>query len=120
MDFISLQNIHDVRAIFQIKPHPRLSVAVEGHGFWLADARDNFYNVGGVSRGGTTATPGGTGYGINPNYNRFVGSELDIVSGFAVTRFAQLELGLGHFFTGNYIAESLASNNFGSKDANFL
>src|SRR6266550_9086963 len=32
MDFISLQNIHDLRGIFTIKPTPRMSVAVEGHG----------------------------------------------------------------------------------------
>ena len=120
MDFISLQNIHDVRAIFQIKPHPRVSLAVEGHGFWLADATDNFYNVGGGARGGTAATPTGNGYGINPKYSRFVGSELDIVSGVALTRFAQLEVGVGHFFTGDYVSQSLAHKNFGSKDANYL
>ena len=120
MDFVSLQNIHDVRAIFQIKPHPRMTLAVEGHGFWLADATDNFYNVAGVPRGGTASTPTGNGYGINPNYNRFVGSELDIVTGFAMTRFAQLEFGVGHFFTGNYVSQSLRSKNFGSKDANYL
>lgn len=120
MDFISLQNIHDVRAILQLKPHSRVSLAVEGHGFWLADANDNFYNVGGAPRGGTAATPTGNGYGINPNYNRFVGTELDIVGGVALTRFAQLEVGVGHFFTGNYIQQSLHHANFGSKDANYL
>ena len=120
MDFVSLQNIHDVRAIFQIKPHPRVSLAVEGHGFWLADEHDNFYNVAGVARGGTAATPTGNGYGINPNYNRFVGSELDIITGVALTRYAQLEFGVGHFFTGDYISKSLSHKNFGSKDANYL
>ncbi len=120
MDFVSLQNIHDVRAIFQLKPHARMTLAVEGHGFWLADEHDNFYNVAGVARGGTTATPTGNGYGINPNYNRFVGSELDIITGFALTRFAQLEFGVGHFFTGDYISKSLSHKNFGSKDANYL
>ena len=120
MDFVSLQNIHDVRAILQLKPHSRVSLAVEGHGFWLADATDNFYNVGGIPRGGTAATPTGNGYGINKNYNRFVGTELDIVAGVAVTRFAQMEVGLGHFFTGDYISQSLSHKNFGSKDANYL
>ncbi|MFO1488027.1 MAG: alginate export family protein [Verrucomicrobiota bacterium] len=119
MDFASLQNLHDVRAIFQIKPHPRLSLAVEGHGFWLADATDNFYNVGGGPRGGV-GTTGGNGYGINPKFDRFVGSELDIVAGFAMTRFAQLELGVGHFFTGNYVSQSLSGKDFGSKDASYL
>jgi hypothetical protein len=120
MDFISLQNIHDVRAIFQLKPHTRVSVAIEGHGFWLADTHDNFYNVGGAPRGGVAATPTGNGYGVNANYNSFVGTELDIIAGYAITRFAQLEVGFGHFFAGDYIDQSLASPLFGSEDANFV
>src|SRR5882672_5861779 len=52
MDFFSLQNIHDIRAIAQIKPHPRLSLAVEGHAFWLANTHDSLYTVAGTPRGG--------------------------------------------------------------------
>ncbi len=120
MDFISLQNIQDVRSIFQLKPTTRLSVAIEGHGFWLANTHDNFYNVGGAPRGGIAATPTGNGYGINPGYSDFVGTELDVIAGYAVTRFAQLEAGYGHFFTGDYIRQSLGNPAFGSKDANYV
>src|SRR5262249_31487276 len=74
MDFISLQNIQDVRGIFQLKPTPRVSAAIEGHGFWLANTHDNFYNVSGAPRGGLTTTPGNN-YGINPNYSAFLGTE---------------------------------------------
>ncbi len=117
MDFISLQNIQDVRGIFQLRPHPRVSLAVEGHGFWLANTHDSFYNVGGVPRGGLSATAGDN-YGINPNYGSFVGTELDVIAGWAVTRFAQLEVGYGHFFVGDYIRESLSA--VGSQDANYV
>ena len=120
MDFASLQNIHDVRGILQLKPTPRLSLAVEAHGFWLADTHDNFYNVGGAPRGGLTATPLGNGYGINPTYDNFVGTELDIVGGYALTRNAQLEIGFGHFFTGDYIERSLSARTHGSADAKYL
>jgi hypothetical protein len=119
MDFISLQNIHDVRGIFQLRPVPRVSVAVEGHGFWLADTHDSFYNVSEVPRGGVAPTPAGNGYGINPNYGNFLGTELDVIAGVAVTRFAMLEVGYGHFFTGDYINQSLHSPAFGSRDANY-
>jgi alginate export protein len=119
MDFISLQNIQDVRGIFQLKPLPRLSMAVEGHGFWLADTHDNFYNVAGAPRGGAAATPG-NGYGINPNYSSFVGTEVDVIAGYALTRFAQLEAGYGHFFVGDYIQQSLAAPGFGSRDADYV
>jgi hypothetical protein len=120
MDFFSLQNIHDARAILQLKPHKQVSLALEGHGFWLADTHDNFYNVGGAPRGGLAATPGGTGYGINPGYNNFVGTELDAIAGYAMSRNTQLEVGYGHFFVGNYIQQSLASPAFGSRDADWF
>jgi hypothetical protein len=117
MDFISLQNIHDVRGIFQLKPTPRVSMAVEGHGFWLANTHDNSYNVGGAPRGGVATTPGNN-YGINPTYSAFVGAELDVIAGVAVTRFAQLEFGYGHFFIGDYVKQSLAA--VGSRDADYI
>jgi hypothetical protein len=121
MNFICLENIQDLRGIFQLKPHPRVSLAIEGHGFWLADTHDNFYNAAGAPRGGVTATAGSTaGYGINPNYSSFVGTELDVIAGYAVTRFAQLEAGYGHFFVGDYIKQSLSNPVLGSKDANYV
>src|SRR5205814_1554923 len=119
MDMLSLQNVHDVRGIFQLKPHKQVSLALEGHGFWLADTHDSFYNVGGAPRGGTASTPG-TGYGINPSYGNFLGTELDLIAGYAVTRYAQLEAGYGHFFTGDYIKQSLSSPAFGARDADFV
>ena len=119
MDFLSLQNLHNVRGILQLKPHARLSLAVEGHGFWLADTHDNFYNVAGAPRGGTGATAGDN-YGINPGYSAFLGTELDVIAGYALTRFAQLEAGYGHFFHGDYIAQSLAAPTHGSRDADYF
>jgi hypothetical protein len=119
MDMVSLQNIHDVRGIVQLKPHARVSLALEAHGFWLADTSDNFYNVGGAPRGGVGTTPG-TGYGINPNYDSYVGAELDFIVGWAVTRYAQLEAGYGHFFVGDYIKSSLSAPTHGSTDANYF
>lgn len=120
MDFFSLQNVQDLRLIFQIKPTPRLSLAIEGHAFWLANTSDSFYNVGGVARGGANPTPAGNGYGVNPNYSNFVGNELDVVAGYALTRYAQVEAGYGHFFTGSYINSSLSNPAFGATDANFF
>jgi len=119
MDFICLQNIQDVRGILQVQPHPRMSLAVEGHGFWLANTHDSFYNVGGVARGGTGTTPG-NGYGVNGNYSSFVGSEVDLIAGYALNRFTQLEAGYGHFFRGDYIEQSFSNPAFGSRDADYV
>jgi len=111
MDLVSLQNIQDLGVNVTLKPTSRMSVAIMGNAFWLADTHDYFYNVGGAPR----ATGG---YGIHPNYNPFVGEEISAVAGYAVTRFAQLEAGYGHFFTGDYIAQSLGTS--GAQDANWV
>ncbi|MCX6895101.1 MAG: alginate export family protein [Verrucomicrobia bacterium] len=112
MDFVSLQNIHDVRGTLTLKPTPKLNIAIEGHGFWLADTHDTFYNVGGGAR--TTG-----GYGANAGYNSFVGTELDVVATYALPRNAKLEAGYGHFFTGDYVNQSLAGVG-GATDANWF
>ena len=112
MDLFSLQNLQDLRAIYQLKPTPRSSVSLEGHMFWLADTADVLYNVGGGPR--TTG-----GYGVHPGYDSYVGSEVDLIAGYAVTRYAQVEAGYGHFFTGKYIDQSVAGVG-GSKDADWV
>ena len=112
MDVVSLQNIQDLGVNLSLKPTPRMSVALMGNMFWLANAHDFFYNVAGASR--TTA-----GYGIHPNDGNFVGSELTLVAGYALTRYAQIEGGYGHFFTGSYVDRSLAGVG-GSHDADWL
>jgi hypothetical protein len=116
MDFVSLQNIHNIRAIYQMKPHSRVSLAVEGHAFWLADTSDSFYNAAGAARGGRG--PSATGYGVNKNYESYVGSEIDVIAGVAITRFAHFEAGYGHFFVGDYVKQSLATP--GAKDADWV
>ena len=117
MDFVSLQNIQDLRGILTLKPHPRLTLNIEGHGFWLADTSDNFYTVGGAPRGNTGPTAGDN-YGVNPGYDSFVGTEVNVIASYAATRFAQLEAGYGHFFRGEYVKQSL--NTIGSQDANWF
>lgn len=112
MDFASLQNLQDLRATLSLKPTKRSSISIEGHGFWLADANDTFYNVGGAPR---TAA----GYGVHQNYGDFVGTEIDVIAGYALTRHVQLEAGYGHFFTGSYVDKSLAGVG-GSKDADWF
>ena len=121
MDLLSWQNIHDIRAIYQLKPHSRVSLSLEGHAFWLADTGDRFYNVAGVPRAGagdTGKAGSGTGYGINPSYGSYVGSEVDFIAGVALTKFANLECGYGHFFRGDYVKDTFSTA--GSQDADWF
>lgn len=125
MDLVPWQNLHNIRGIFQLKPHPRVTFALEGHLFWLADTHDRFYNVAGVPRAGATiggvntGAPGsGAGYGLNPGYNGFLGTEIDAVCGVILTKFSNLEFGYGHFFRGAYIKDTFSKT--GSQDADWV
>jgi hypothetical protein len=112
MDLFSLQNLQDLGVNLSLKPTKRTSVAIMANAFWLASTGDYLYNVSGTPR--TTG-----GYGIHPNYNNFVGTEISTVAGYALTRFALLEAGYGHFFAGDYIDQSQNVNG-GARDANWV
>ncbi len=118
MDFLAWQNLHDVRAIFQLKPHPRVSLSAEGHLFWLADTADSLYNAGGAARAGGVVGAG-NGFNRNPSYDSFIGGELDLIAGFAVNKFTALEAGYGHFFTGKYLNQTW-QNAGGAADADWV
>jgi hypothetical protein len=111
MDFFSLQNMRDVRLGGSVTPWKQLTLRLDGHGFWLANTDDYFYLGNGAPR--TTG-----GYGIHPGYSSFVGSELDMVATYALTRFAWIEAGYGHFFVGDYVKQSLAGHG-GAADGNY-
>lgn len=118
MDLSSLQNLHDLRLAYTMKPLPTVSLALEAHSHFLDRTSDFWYNVAGAPRNFTGAAVGsGGGYRINPSYSRHLGEELDFVAGWAVRPYAQLELGVCHYFRGDYIKQSLAA--VGSKDASY-
>jgi hypothetical protein len=116
MDLNSLQNLHDIRLAYTFKPKPTISVALEAHAHYLAQTSDSWYNVAGVGRAGGTANAG-NGYAISPTFSSEIGKELDLVVGWSVTRYAQLEVGVSHYFRGDYIKQSLRT--VGSKDADY-
>ena len=119
MDFVSLQNIHNVRFMTSIAPAKNFTLSCDFHLFWLADTADSFYTVTGAPR--TGAAPGsGKGYGLNPSYNSFVGSEIDLVATYKIKPWAITQVGFGHFFTGQYIDQSLSAPGYGSADANYV
>ncbi len=118
MDLNSLQNLHDIRLAYTLKPTPTSTVALEAHSHYLNRTTDFWYNVAGVPRNVTTAAVGsGRSYRINPGYGNHVGDELDLVAAWTFKPYAQIEAATCHYFRGAYIKESLSA--VGSKDANY-
>lgn len=119
MDLSSLQNLHDIRVAYTIKPTTTSIIALEAHSHFLNRTTDFWYNVAGVPRNVTTAAVGSGGsYRINPGYSRHVGNELDLVAAWTFKPYAQIEAGAARYFRGDYIKQSLAT--VGSKDASYF
>jgi hypothetical protein len=118
MDLSSLQNIEDYRLSFSVKPSATTSLALDVHQQYLQNTHDYWYNVAGVPRNTPGAAAGsGKGFGINPGYSSNLGHEIDAIGGWTVAKGLLLEGGVGHFFRGDYVKESLRV--VGSKDANY-
>lgn len=111
MDFNSLQNLHDFRVTYAVKPATNLSFALEGHIQYLVTSADFWYNVGGVFRNAG-------GYATRGSSNK-LGHELDLVASWNPIPSTQIELGVSRYFRGDYIKQSLADNG-GSKDAKYV
>jgi hypothetical protein len=122
-DYVAWQNIHDVRLSCSLRPVSRLSVALEGHLFWLADTSDVFYNVGSIPRAGSPgslAVPQvGAGYRGVSSFSHWLGAEVDLVAGYAVNKFLNLEAGFAYFFHGKYQEQTFA-NVGGATDAQWF
>lgn len=112
MDLVGWRNIHNPRLSLAAKPHKQVSANLDYHLFWLADTADYFYPQGGSGRNGL-------GYGRNPGYDSFVGSEVDLDIAYSPTSWAAIRAGYGHFFVGDYIKQSKASRG-GATDADWF
>ncbi|MFN7139097.1 MAG: alginate export family protein, partial [Limisphaerales bacterium] len=112
MDFVSWQNIHNVRLTTSIKPLAKLTLQADYHAFWLADNNDFFYQANGAPRAAG-------GYGINPGAGSYIGSEVNLVATYAIRPYANGQIGYGHFFAGEYVKNSLRPVG-GAKDADFV
>jgi hypothetical protein len=118
MDLNSLQNLHDLRLAYAVKPLANISLAAEVHFQFLDRTTDFWYNVAGVPRNFAGAAAGsGGGYRINPTYSRRLGTEIDLVAAWTFKPYAQIEAAVSHYYRGDYIKQSLAT--VGSKDASY-
>lgn len=114
-DVLGPRNVHVAKSSFGLKPVPDLSLTADYMLFWMADTHDYFYPESSAAR---TAN----GYGIHPDYHSFLGSELDLVAIYKYKTYAEFQTGIGHFFVGDYIRQSVNSvaANGGTVDSNWV
>lgn len=112
MDLVGWRNIHNPRVLFSLKPAKSLTLTLDYQLYWLADTHDFFYPQGGAGRAGN-------GYGRNPQFDSFVGSETNFDLTYAPTAWLGFRAGYGHFFTGSYVDSSKAAVG-GSTDADWV
>ena len=115
MNLFSLRNMHIPRVSASLNPVKNWTLSVDYLWFWLADTQDSLYPASGSARNSN-------GFAIHPDFNSYVGSELDWVGSYAVTSWWKLQAGYGHFFVGDYIKQSVATvpANGGTVDANWV
>lgn len=115
MDLFGPRNLHSPSLNFSIKPHKALTLRAEALAYWMVEMNDLLYPE---SAAGRTAN----GYGRNPQYDRYVGSEVNLVATYKPASWLDVQLGYGHFFVGSYIEQSLEAvpANQGATDADWL
>jgi hypothetical protein len=104
MDLLGLRNLHTPRLSTSFKPLKNLTIGSDYLLFWMADTHDYLYPESGSGRSSAAS-----GYGSHPGFSPFVGSEIDVVATYAIKKIADLQVGYGHFFTGTYIEQTMAS-----------
>lgn len=100
MDFFSWQNISNPALSFSVQPTEKVKVKLDYNFFWLADTSDAWYRANGT----TQVRP------ISSNADSYVGSELDLVVNWKITKNVMLGGGYGHFFDGKYAKSSGAAS----------
>ena len=103
MDVFSWQNMHDLEVSFKFSPAKKINVKAEYHAFWLASTDDVWYRANGT----TAVRPLNAAARSASNY---AGSEVDLTIQYAATKWLALEAGYSHFFAGDYLADTGASD----------
>jgi hypothetical protein len=111
MDFFSWRNMHNPALKLSWTCSEKLSFKTHWHMFWLDEEQyDAWYNA-----------PGAVLRNAKGNdVSDFVGHELDIVATYKATKDWSIELGYGHFFAEDYVADTAPKSNAGADDADFV
>lgn len=111
MDFFAWKNIHNPVLSLKFVPDPKVTVQIDGHGFWLYSNEDAWYRANGVAQ---VRPVNAAARDADP----FVGTELDLTVGYAPVKWLKFQAGYSHFFAGQYLTDT-AAGPAGNDDADF-
>jgi hypothetical protein len=95
-DIVGFKNIKDLMASIRVSPTGYLTLELDAHEFWLAEARDAWYNAAGaVIRQDATGSS-----------SRHVGAETDLTAKIAAGKYVKFWVGWSHFFPGAFVRET--------------
>ena len=99
MDLFAWKNIHNPVASLKFTPDPKVTVQIDGHGFWLATNEDAWYRANAVAQVRPFSAAGA-------DAETFVGTEIDLTIGYNVHRALKFLFGYSHFFAGSYLEDT--------------
>jgi hypothetical protein len=129
MDRFSLQNMYQATVGVIAKPLDNLTVRLDYHNTWLVSTEDEWRYANQTPVGASALSPAGesTGTGgystryvaaLSKDPSNYMGSEVDLIATYAVTKWCKLQVGGAHFFAGDYIRETAPTQE--TDDANFV
>lgn len=127
LDRFSLQNIYQATVGVIATPTDKITLRLDYHNSWLVSTNDEWRVANQTPLGSSLVSPVGSapasGYAaryvkalaVNPS--NYVGSEVDLIATYQLTKWCQLQVGGAHFFAGAYIRETASGQE--TDDANF-
>ena len=103
MDVFSWQNMHDIEVNLKFSPVKKVNVKAEYHAFFLASTDDVWYRANGSTAVRPLKSPA-------RGASNYAGSEVDLTVNYAATKWLTFEVGYSHFFAGDYLADTGASD----------
>jgi hypothetical protein len=98
MDLFAWQNIHDAMLEVKAQPFKGVTAVLDYHAFWLATNEDAWYRANLSTVRPVTVASREAG--------KYVGSEIDLVGRWTVSKHLTLEAGYCHFFAGEYVKDT--------------
>ena len=103
MDFFRWQNMRETALEISVKPEKKLKITAAANFFWLARAKDSWYDSAGKKLRTNAAGAAGT----------YVGQEASLLAKYDMSRWGSLEGGYARFFTGKYVKNTGAHDDAG-------